>query len=62
MKKIFEETIVSVCGYPTDTEALKVLNEIRKAHPSSSGWEELGAYIEKRSDGYHAVRHHRKIA
>ena len=59
MKKeenFFEETFCSVCGVPKE-EALKVLDDIRKAH---SNWEEIDAYIEKRSDGWHAVRKHRR--
>ena len=42
--------------------ALKVLDEIRKAHPASKGWVELNAYIEQVSGGrYRAVRHHAKL-
>lgn len=45
----------------TEEEALRVLNEIREAHPISSGWVEKCGYVEKLPNGkYRAVREHKK--
>lgn len=57
----FEETFKS--PFPrTKEDALKELEEIRKNHPASSGWEELAGYVEPfpRREGWRAVRKHRK--
>lgn len=62
-KYSFEEVFKS----PKETagsidHALKVLEDIRNAHPASKGWVEIKAYIEQVPGGkYRAVRHHAKI-
>ena len=54
----FEETFRSPFVKSTEEEARKVLEAIRKAHPSYYGWVEFEGYVEKVSEGYRAVRHH----
>ncbi len=45
----------------TEGDALDVLQKIREAHPSSKGWVELNAYVEKMPSGkWRAVRKHAK--
>ncbi len=57
-----KECFVEPFGNSTKEEALKVLDNIRLAHPESSGWKEISGYVEKQSDGWHAVRVHEKIS
>ena len=57
--KIFETPAV----FDSKAEALKVLDNIRKSHPSSLGWEEIGdgGYVVLCSNGkWRAVRCHAK--
>ena len=48
---IFEETFVSPFEKDTQEEALAVLNEIRKAHPTEKGWEEIRGFTEQLPNG-----------
>ena len=57
----FEQTFVSPFEKDTQEGALKVLEEIRKAHPYEKGWEEIEGFTEQLPNGkWRAVRHHRK--
>lgn len=59
--KIFEETFRSPFEKETEGEALRTLNDIRAAHPSSYGWVEISGYAERLPNGmWRAVRHHAK--
>ncbi len=61
MKK-FREIFVSPFEKDTEAEAMRVLQAIRSAHPSSYGWKEIKAYVEKLPNGkFRAVREHIKI-
>ncbi|MBE5820991.1 MAG: hypothetical protein E7311_00180 [Clostridiales bacterium] len=60
-KVVFEETFVSPIEKNTKSEALIVLDEIRKAHPIQYGWKEISGYAEQLNNGkWRAVRHHVK--
>lgn len=60
---IFEETFVSPFEKESREEAFMVLNEIRKAHPAESAWEEISAWVEQLPNGkWRAVRHHKKVS
>ena len=57
----FEETFVSPFEKDTKGDALRVLNEIRKAQDSAHGWIELEGFVEQLPNGkWRAVRHHAK--
>ena len=56
----FAEKFVSPFVKPTKEEALKVLNDIREAHPASKGWIEIRGDVEEVPGGYRAVRVHKK--
>lgn len=57
----FSETFVSSGNSLTKDDALRVLQQIRDAHPESSGWVETDGYVEQLSDGkWRAVRVHEK--
>lgn len=57
--KTFEEVFRSPFEKDSQEEALQVLQEIREAHPSTSGWVEVTGYIEPLPNGkWRAVRHH----
>lgn len=59
--KIFEEIFVSPFEKKSKSDALKVLDSIRRAHPASSGWVEIEGFVEQKFNGlWHAVRHHAK--
>ena len=61
MAKIFKETFVSPFGKETESDALRVLDQIRKEHDASHGWREINAYVEQHADGkWYAVRVHEK--
>lgn len=58
---MYKEKFISPYEKQTEEEALRVLNEIREAHPNSSGWVEVRGYVEKLPNGkYRAVREHEK--
>ena len=60
-EKVFEETFRSPFEKPTESDALKVLEEIRFSHPSNEGWVEISFKIEKtRNNMFRATRHHAK--
>ena len=52
------ETFISPFGQKNKEAAERILTEIRASHPNSSGWKEISAGVELRSDGWHAVRVH----
>ena len=57
--KTFEEIFRSPFEKETESDALRTLNAIRKAHPNSSGWVEFEGYAEKLPNGkWRAVRYH----
>ncbi len=57
--KVFEEVFYSAFEKDTRAEAIRVLNDIREAHPQSSGWEEFAGTAEELPNGkWRAVRHH----
>ena len=59
---MYKEKFLSPMEKDTEKEALRVLNDIRESHPSSSGWREIQGYVEKLPNGkYRAVREHEKI-
>lgn len=61
--KVFEETFISPFEKNSESEALMVLDEIRKSHNSNSGWEEFKGYAKQLANGkWIAVRHHAKYA
>ena len=61
-ERIYSEVFVSPFEKDTESEALRVLNSIREAHPASSGWEEVRGFVEKLPNGkYRAVREHKHI-
>ena len=56
---VYQENFKSPFLKDTESEAQKVLDEIRLAHPASKGWEEIEAYVEQMPNGkYRAVRNH----
>lgn len=58
---VFSETFKSPFEKDTEAEALKVLDEIRSAHPAKDGWVEVSGYAEHLPNGkWRAVRSHRK--
>ena len=60
-EKVFEETFRSPFEKPTESDALKVLEEIRSSHPLKDGWVEISSKIEKTCNSmFIAVRHHAK--
>ena len=60
--KTFAEKFCSPFLKDTEEEALRVLEDIRAAHPAEKGWEEIDGYAEKLQNGkWRAVRKHRKI-
>ncbi len=63
-KKVFEETFESPAHLRTEEQALQVLDDIRKAHPSSDGWVEFAGYVSKNSFNgmWQAIRLHAKYA
>ena len=57
--KVFEEIFESSSSLSSETEALKVLDEIRKAHPEDNGWVEFAVSIRELPNGkWCAVRYH----
>lgn len=61
MQQVFREVFVSPFHKETESDALKVLQDIRDAHPATSGWEEIKGFVEKLPNGkYRAVRVHLK--
>ena len=59
--RIFREVFVSPFEKNTESEALRVLNDIREAHPASYGWQEVRGFVERLPNGkYRAVREHIK--
>lgn len=59
--KVYEEIFRSPFEMKTESDALKVLDEIRSAHPSKYGWVEISSRIEKtRNNMFVAIRHHAK--
>ena len=57
----FHEIFKSPFEKNTREEAMRVLDEIRAAHPASHGWREINARIEQLPNGkYRAVREHEK--
>ena len=57
--KTFEETFRSPFEKETQGDALRVLAEIRAAHPPYYGWVEFSGYAEQLPNGkWRAVRHH----
>lgn len=58
-EKVYEETFKSPFERDTQADALKVLDAIRAAHPTSCGWVELDGYAEQLPNGkWRAVRKH----
>lgn len=59
--RIFHEIFVSPFLKDTESEALRVLNAIREAHPARHGWREIRGFAERLPNGkYRAVREHIK--
>lgn len=59
-QKVFQEVFKSP-EILRPIEAIKILNEIRKAHPSELGWVEFSGYVERTPSGkWCAVRYHAK--
>lgn len=57
---VYEEVFRSPFVRPTEASAQEVLNDIRAVHNRAYGWVEIEAHIEKKGDGYVAIRHHAK--
>ena len=61
MHEVYHEVFVSPFHKETKDEALRVLQAIREAHPSTSGWKEIRGVVEQLPNGkYRAVREHAK--
>lgn len=59
--KIYEETFKSPFEKDSRADALKVLDAIRDAHPTTYGWVEIDGYVEQLPNGkWRAVRRHAK--
>ncbi|MBO5179181.1 MAG: hypothetical protein J6B87_02390 [Clostridia bacterium] len=59
--RTYHEIFVSPFEKDTESEALRVLQAIREAHPASHGWEEIRGFAERLPNGkYRAVREHVK--
>lgn len=57
----FKEIFVSPFEKSTEGDALRVLQQIRDAHPASSGWVEIRGFAEQLPNGnFIAVREHVK--
>lgn len=55
------ETFLSSGNSLTKGDAQRVLQQIRDAHPASSGWVEIDGYVEQLPNGkWRAVRVHEK--
>ena len=62
MAHTYHETYVSSAEYASESEALKVLNSIREAHPARHGWREIRGFVQPLPNGkYKAVREHEKL-
>ena len=60
-KMAYNEKFVSPGEFDTKEDALRVLDEIRRAHPADGGWVETYGYVEHLSNGkWRAVRYHQK--
>ena len=62
-KKVFEEVFISPFEKDSQKDAYRVLDDIRQAHPASSGWVEFPEKtgVTKLPNGkYRAQRHHAK--
>lgn len=58
---MYKEVFRSPIEKETETEAQKILESIREAHPESNGWKEIRGYVEKLPNGkYRAVREHER--
>lgn len=61
VKTTFKEIFRSPFLKDTESDALRVLEQIRKAHPSSAGWVEIRGYVEPHNGKYRAVREHMQV-
>lgn len=62
-KEVYREVFVSPFQEETEGNALRILQQIRDAHPSEYGWKEIRGFVEKLPNGkYRAVREHVKFA
>lgn len=60
-QEVYREVFVSPFEKDTEGDALRVLQDIRDAHPSASGWKEIQGFVEKLPNGkFRAVREHAK--
>ncbi len=60
--KTFEEVFKSL-PVPSESDALRILNEVRDCHKLSDGWVEFHYEIIKLPNGqYQAIRHHAKYS
>ena len=60
--KTFEEVFKSL-PVPSESDALRILDEVRDCHRVSDGWVEVKWEIVKLPTGlYQAIRHHAKYA
>ena len=58
---MYKEIFYSPFEVNTKEEAESILSQIREAHPASSGWKELNAFVEQLPNGkFRAVREHEK--
>lgn len=57
-RKVYEEEFISP-PVPTQLEAERILNSIRKYHSKAFGWEEISGYTKQLPNGcWVAVRRH----